>query len=92
MPRRAWTRPFPEVRQAIVGVLNDGAARTSSDIVTETGLPLEDVISALRLLRHMGELDFDPEWEAADRMSGARNVRLSGRQRSSQDEGESRQG
>ena len=92
MPRRAWTRPFPEVRQAIVGVLNDGVARTSSDIVTETGLPLEDVISALRMLRHMGELDFDPEWEAADRMSGASNVRLSGRQRNSKDEGESSQG
>ena len=77
MPRREWSRPFGEVKEAIVGALRAHPSLSSDDLVAATGLPFEDVISALRLLRRGGEVEFDPVWAAPDEMSGARNVRLS---------------
>ncbi|WP_029215589.1 hypothetical protein [Kallotenue papyrolyticum] len=76
MPRREWSRPFAEIRAAIVAALRDGAPRSSDELVAATGLPFEDVISALRMLRHQGVLDFEPVWEREDVMRGARNIRL----------------
>ena len=78
MPRREWTRPFNEIRQTIVERLRDGAAQSSDDLVAQTGLPFEDVISALRLMRHAGEVEFEPEWAGEGRMSAARAIRLTG--------------
>lgn len=76
MPRREWSRPFAEIRAAMVEALRDGQPRSSDELVAATGLPFEDVISALRMLRHQGVLDFEPIWEGEDVMRGARNIRL----------------
>jgi hypothetical protein len=76
MPRREWSRPFAEIRAAIVGALGDGATHTSDELIAATGLPAEDVIAALRMLRHQGAIDFEPVWEREDVMSGAREIRL----------------
>lgn len=76
MPRREWSRPFAEIKAQILDVLRDNADHSSAEIVEATGLPFEDVISALRMLRHSGDLDFEPEWEREDVMSGAHSVRL----------------
>lgn len=76
MPRREWSRPFEEVRAAIVGCLAYGAHRSSDEIVAQTGLPFEDVISALRLLRKGGQVEFEPVWAAEGEMSAAHDVRL----------------
>jgi hypothetical protein len=76
MPRREWSRPFPEVKARILGVLADGKHYSSEEIVQVTGLPFEDVISALRLLRHSGDIDFDPEWESEGVLRAAREVHL----------------
>ncbi len=76
MPRREWSRPFGEIKAQIMAVLQQRTSTTSDDIVQATGLPFEDVISALRMLRHSGEIDFDPEWESEGVMRAAHNVRL----------------
>jgi hypothetical protein len=76
MPRREWSQPFPEIRAAIIAAVRDNAAHSSDDLVAATGLPFEDVISALRMLRRQGDLDFEPVWERPDVMSGAQNIRL----------------
>lgn len=76
MPRREWSRPFPEIKARIVTALAGDRPLNSDELVQATGLPFEDVISALRMLRHTGELDFDPEWEAEGVLRAARNVRL----------------
>lgn len=76
MPRREWSRPFGEIKGLILDALADGQPHTSADIVAATGLPFEDVISALRMLRHGGELDFEPEWESEGVMRAAHNIRL----------------
>ncbi len=76
MPRRTWSKPFPEVRAAILAAVRDHGTETATDITAMTGLPFEDVISALRMLRRQGELDFDPVWEREDVMSDARHIRL----------------
>ncbi len=76
MPRREWSRPFPEIKNQIMTLLQSRTSTTSEEIVQETGLPFEDVISALRMLRHSGEIDFEPEWESEGVMRTARNVRL----------------
>ncbi len=77
MPRREWSRPFGEVKEAIVGALRARRSLSSDELVAESGLPFEDVISALRLLRHGGEVEFEPVWAAEGEMSAARDVRLS---------------
>ncbi len=77
MPRREWTKPFNEIKQTILDLLRDGRARTGEELVAETGLSFEDVISALRLMRQAGEVKFEPEWADEGRMSGAREIRLS---------------
>ena len=51
MPRREWSRPFGEVKEAIMGAVRARGSLSSDELVAETGLPFEDVISALRLLR-----------------------------------------
>ncbi len=76
MPRREWSRPFPEIKTQIMTLLQSRTSTTSEEIVQETGLPFEDVISALRMLRHSGEIDFEPEWESEGVMRAAKNVRL----------------
>lgn len=76
MPRREWSRPFPEIKQQIMMLLQSRTSTTSEEIVQETNLPFEDVISALRMLRHSGEIDFEPEWESEGVMRAAKNVRL----------------
>ncbi len=76
MPRREWSKPFPEIKAQILAALQDGGQHTSDEIIDVTGLPFEDVISALRMLRHNGELDFEPEWEREGVMRVARAVRL----------------
>ncbi len=76
MPRREWSRPFPEIKARILGLLADGKHYTSEEIVQATDLPFEDVISALRLLRHSGDIDFEPEWESEGVMRAAHEVRL----------------
>jgi predicted transcriptional regulator len=76
MPRREWSRPFPEIRSEILAALSDRAPHSSDELVRSTGLPFEDVISALRMLRHSGDLDFDPEWEREGVMRSAHNIRL----------------
>ena len=76
MPRREWSRPFPEIKNQIMTLLQSRTSTTSEEIAQETGLPFEDVISALRMLRHSGEIDFEPEWESEGVMRAARNVRL----------------
>jgi transcription initiation factor IIE alpha subunit len=76
MPRREWSRPFGEIKAQIMAVLQERTNTTSDEIVQATGLPFEDVISALRMLRHSGEIDFDPEWESEGVMRAAHNVRL----------------
>ena len=78
MPRREWSRPFGEVKAAIMEQLQAGSGRTSDELVAATGLPFEDVISALRLLRHGGEVAFEPVWAGEGEMSGAREIRLAG--------------
>ncbi len=85
MPRREWSRPFPEVKAQILRVLQTDTAHSSDTLVQATGLPFEDVISALRMLRHSGELDFEPEWAGEGVMSAAHNVRLREPNPSSQD-------
>ena len=80
MPRREWSRPFGDIKYAILELLNDGAPLTSDDLAARTGLPFEDVIAALRLLRHSGEIEFEPVWASPDEMSGARQIRLAGAQ------------
>jgi hypothetical protein len=77
MPRREWSRPFGEVKESIIGSLRRRTAATSDELVAETGLPFEDVISALRMLRHGGEVEFEPVWAGPNEMSGAENIRLS---------------
>ena len=76
MPRREWSRPFGEVKEAIMGAVRARGSLSSDELVAETGLPFEDVISALRLLRRGGEIEFDPVWAGPDEMSGAQHVRL----------------
>ena len=76
MPRREWTKPYNEIKQGILDLLSDGKTRTSDDLVAETGLPFEDVISALRMMRHAGEIEFEPEWAGEGRMSAALDIRL----------------
>jgi transcription initiation factor IIE alpha subunit len=76
MPRREWSRPFPQIKQQIIALLAEGTSTTSDQIVQATGLPFEDVISTLRMLRHSGEIDFEPEWESEGVMRAARDVRL----------------
>lgn len=76
MPRREWSKPFPEIKAQLLDALSDGQSHTSDDLVAATGLPFEDVISALRMLRHSGDLDFEPEWESEGVMRAAREVRL----------------
>ena len=76
MPRREWSRPFGEIKAQIMAVLQERTSTTSDDIAQATGLPFEDVISALRMLRHTGDLDFEPVWAGEGEMSGARAVRL----------------
>ena len=76
MPRREWSRPFPEIKAQIYSVLQGGTAQSSDTLVQATGLPFEDVISALRMLRHSGEVDFEPEWASEGEMSAAHNIRL----------------
>lgn len=76
MPRHEWSKPFGEIKAAIIDVLRDGNGHDSAEIVQATGLPFEDVISALRMLRHSGDLDFEPEWEREGVLRAAHNVRL----------------
>lgn len=76
MPRREWSRPFPEIRSQILQVLADRVPRSSDELVRSTGLPFEDVISASRMLRHNGEIDFDPEWESEGVMRSVHTIRL----------------
>lgn len=76
MPRREWSRPFGEIKTAIIAQLHGRQPVNSDDLVAATGLPFEDVISALRLLRHGGEIDFEPEWAGEGNMRGARDIRL----------------
>ncbi len=76
MPRREWSRPFPEIKARLYTALAGGPVRDTDLLVQATGLPFEDVISALRMLRHSGEIDFEPEWEAEGVMRAAHNVRL----------------
>jgi hypothetical protein len=76
MPRRTWSKPFSEIRAAILAAVREQGTDTGADLAAVTGLPFEDVISALRLLRRQGELDFEPVWERDDVMSDARNIRL----------------
>ena len=75
MPRREWSKPFAEIKTAIIEAVQNGAT-TSAELVQTTGLPFEDVISALRMLRHGGEVEFEPEWESEGVMRAAHNVRL----------------
>ena len=76
MPRRDWSKPFPEIKAAILNALAHNQPHTSDDLVQKTQLPFEDVISALRMLRHSGDLDFEPEWESEGVMRAARNIQL----------------
>ncbi len=76
MPRRDWSKPFPEIKAAILNALADNQPHTSDDLVQKTQLPFEDVISALRMLRHSDDLDFEPEWESEGVMRAARNIQL----------------
>lgn len=76
MPRREWSRPFPEIKEQIMSLLQNRTSVTSDEIAQQTGLPFEDVISALRMLRHSGEVDFEPEWESEGVMRAAHNIRL----------------
>ncbi len=78
MPRREWSQPFNEVREEILGALTRSETRSSDELVAITGLPFEDVISALRLLRKSGELEFEPVWAEEGLMSAARDIRLAG--------------
>jgi predicted transcriptional regulator len=76
MPRREWSRPFAEIKILIMDALADPQPHTSAELAERTGLPLEDVISALRMLRHGGVLEFEPEWESEGVLRAAHNVRL----------------
>ncbi len=76
MPRREWSRPFPEIKAELCRALAAGPVQHSDLLVQATGLPFEDVISALRMLRHSGEIDFEPEWEGEGMMRAAHNIRL----------------
>jgi|GEM_PF-5035366 len=76
MPRREWSRPFPEIRERIVESLAVNSDISSDELVARTGLPLEDVISALRMLRHNGVLDFEPDWASEGVLAAAHHIRL----------------
>ncbi len=76
MPRREWSRPFPQIKAQLYAALAAGPIQHSDLLVQTTGLPFEDVIAALRMLRHSGEIDFEPEWETEGVMRAAHTIRL----------------